>query len=90
MREAVRAACDHAYAAMAIRRIEAEVNTANSASCGLLSTLGFRLEGTLRQRWTAKGVTYDTHLYGLLGGVAALGAAQGNLRTAREHQGRTE
>ena len=66
MAEAVRAACRHAFSAMDIRRIEAEVNPANVASCGLLEKVGFRLEGTLRQRWTGKGVTYDTNLYGLL------------------------
>jgi RimJ/RimL family protein N-acetyltransferase len=66
MREAVSATCDHAFAEMGIRRIEAEVNPSNAASCRLLSRIGFALEGTLRQRWTAKGLTYDTHIYGLL------------------------
>jgi RimJ/RimL family protein N-acetyltransferase len=66
MREAVSATCDHAFAEMGIRRIEAEVNPSNAASCRLLSRIGFALEGTLRQRWTAKGLTYDTRIYGLL------------------------
>ena len=66
MREAVQAACDHAFSALDLRRIEAEVNPANTASCKLLANAGFQLEGRLRQRWTAKGVTYDTNLYGLL------------------------
>jgi [ribosomal protein S5]-alanine N-acetyltransferase len=66
MHEATRALCAHAFGAMNLRRIEAEVNPANAASCKLLERLGFTLEGTLRQRWQAKGVVYDTHLYGLL------------------------
>lgn len=66
MREAVLAACDHAFAAMNLRRIEAEVNPDNHASCQLLLDVGFLQEGTLRQRWTAKGSTYDTNIYGLL------------------------
>lgn len=67
MREAVAAACTHAFATLGLRRIEAEVNPDNVASCRLLEGLGFRLEGRLRQRWTAKGTTYDTCLYGVLG-----------------------
>jgi RimJ/RimL family protein N-acetyltransferase len=51
---------------LGLRRIEAEVNTANAASNALLGRVGFALEGTLRQRWTAKGATYDTHLHGCL------------------------
>jgi RimJ/RimL family protein N-acetyltransferase len=66
MREAVIAACTHAFEAMSIRRIEAEVNPANAASCALLAGLGFVLEGRLRQRRAAKGAVYDTNLYGLL------------------------
>lgn len=66
MMEAVTAACTHAFAAMGIRRIEAEVNPANVASCRLLTRAGFTHEGTARQRWTTKGATYDTNLYGLL------------------------
>lgn len=55
-----------APAAGGLRRLEAEVNPANTASCRLLERLGFRPEGLLRQRWQAKGVVYDTRLYGLL------------------------
>lgn len=66
MREAVQAASAHAFGALALRRIEAEVNPDNVASCALLARLGFTLEGRLRQRWTAKGRSHDTNLYGLL------------------------
>jgi RimJ/RimL family protein N-acetyltransferase len=32
----------------------------------LLQRVGFSLEGTMRQRWVAKGVAYDTNFYGYL------------------------
>lgn len=66
MREALEAACGHAFSAMAIRRMEAEVNPMNHGSNGLLQRVGFTLEGTMRQRWVAKGVVYDTNFYGYL------------------------
>jgi RimJ/RimL family protein N-acetyltransferase len=66
MQEALKAFCDHAFGAMGLRRLEAEVNPTNLASCKLLATTGFRHEGTLRKRWTAKGETYDVNAYGLL------------------------
>ena len=66
MREAVAAACACAFEELGMRRIEAEVNPENAASCTLLQQVGFIFEGTLRQRWSAKGETYDTNMYGLL------------------------
>jgi len=76
-KEALAAVCEHAFSAMGIRRIEAEVHPDNVASNALLRTLGFVQEGRLRQRWVAKGVAYDTHIYGCLaeewGGCGAPG-----------------
>ena len=66
MREAIAAMCSHAFTSMNVRRIEAEVDPANIASNRLLLGIGFVLEGTLRQRWVAKGVAYDTNIYGYL------------------------
>lgn len=66
MREAVTNACNYAFSELGIRRIEAEVNVANADSCKLLEQVGFQREGHLRQRWTIKGTTYDTYIYGLL------------------------
>lgn len=66
MSEAVGGACRHALFEWEIRRIEAEVNVANTPSCKLLEAVGFQREGRLRQRWTIKGRTYDTYIYGLL------------------------
>jgi len=66
MREALEAVCAHAFSAMGIRRMEAEVNPMNHGSNALLQRVGFTLEGTMRQRWVAKGVAYDTNFYGYL------------------------
>lgn len=66
MHEALAAACEHAFVSLGCRRLEAEVNPANIASCRLLERLGFLGEGCLRERWTGQGRSYDTRLYGLL------------------------
>lgn len=66
MSEAVRAVCAQAFGTWGVRRMEAEINPLNAASCGLLERAGFLLEGTLRQRWVAKGLAYDTRLYAAL------------------------
>jgi RimJ/RimL family protein N-acetyltransferase len=66
MREALTAACGYAFSGLACRRLEAEADPENIASCRLLERIGFKLEGRLRQRWTAKGRSYDTNIYGLL------------------------
>jgi [ribosomal protein S5]-alanine N-acetyltransferase len=66
MQEALSAVMGYCFSMAGIRRIEAEVNPDNTASNRLLVALGFTLEGRARQRWVAKGVAYDTHLYGIL------------------------
>ncbi len=65
-KEALRAMCQHLFSAAGIRRIEAEVHPDNTASNELLLALGFVHEGRLRKRWMAKGMVYDTHIYGCL------------------------
>jgi ribosomal-protein-alanine N-acetyltransferase len=66
MTETLRVVCEYAFSQMHLRRLEAEVNPANTASCELLRRCGFVHEGTLRQRWFGKGAVYDTSIYGLL------------------------
>ena len=66
MFEALDALLTQAFGGLGLRRIEAEVNPANTASVRLLERLGFTREGLLRQRWVAKGATYDVSFYGLL------------------------
>lgn len=64
--EAVGAVVAHAFDGLGLHRLEAEVNPDNAPSAALLRRLGFVHEGRLRQRWTAKGRTYDVDAYGLL------------------------
>ncbi len=64
--EALRALIGHVFGEWGIRRIEAEVNPLNLASNALLRSLGFTHEGTLRERWFAKGQVYSVNAYGLL------------------------
>ncbi len=78
MGEAIAAACSHAFGA-GIRRIEAEVNPANLASCRLLVRAAFTLEGTLRQRWVDHGAPHDTNMYGCLAHEWRAGAGPGGI-----------
>ena len=64
--EALRATCGHAFRALGVRRIEAEVDPRNDASNALLLRLGFVREGLLRQRWVSRGAAVDTNIYGCL------------------------
>ncbi len=57
-----------AFNSMGLRRIEAEVNTRNTASANLLGRLGFTKEGLLRKRWVVKGHAEDVEVFGLLRG----------------------
>lgn len=67
-REAVDAVIDHAFApdGLGLARLEADIDPRNAASAKLLERLGFRLEGTLRDRWIVNGEVSDSGLYGLL------------------------
>ena len=66
MLEALHALLKHVFAAMGLRRVEAEVDPANVASTGLLERIGFVKEGVLRQRWVDAGRPHDVCAYGLL------------------------
>jgi RimJ/RimL family protein N-acetyltransferase len=66
MREALEAVVSHAFGPWGLRRLEAEVDPDNLRSDRVVRSLGFVEEGRLRQRWTAKGRTYDTRIFGLL------------------------
>lgn len=81
MQEALRGLCGHAFGALGLRRLEAEVHPDNNASQALLLRLGFQLEGRLRQRWVGRhGLAYDTLLFGLLAdGLLADGLLAGGL-----------
>ncbi|HWH82013.1 MAG TPA: GNAT family N-acetyltransferase [Burkholderiaceae bacterium] len=66
MREALVALLGCAFGALALRRIEAEIDPRNAASLRLIERLGFAREGLLRQRWVAKGEARDVVIHGLL------------------------
>jgi [ribosomal protein S5]-alanine N-acetyltransferase len=68
MLEALTVLIDHAFAVRGVRRLEAEANSLNGASCRLLERLGFVSEGLMRQRYRVKGAIYDTRVFGLLSG----------------------
>ncbi len=72
MREALQGLVATAFGPMGLRRLEAEVNPANTASTALLRRLGFQREGLLRQRWVGRdGRPYDVEHWGLLRGEQA-------------------
>ena len=64
--EALRLALAYAFEALALRRIEADIDPRNLASCRLVERLGFLREGLLRERWCVAGERQDTALSGLL------------------------
>ena len=65
-REAVRLALDHAFGALDLHRIEADVDPRNAASLRLLERAGFLREGWLRERWHVGGEIQDSAIYALL------------------------
>lgn len=66
VREALTAMLDHAFATTGLHRVEALVNGGNEASAGLLTSLGFRHEGTLRERFWFGGRHYDELVFAVL------------------------
>lgn len=65
-REALAALIGHAFGALDMLRIEADVDPRNNASTQLLERLHFVHEGHLRQRWIVAGEVCDTDFFGLL------------------------
>jgi ribosomal-protein-alanine N-acetyltransferase len=66
--EMISLALDHAFERLDLRRIEADIDPRNTASCRLVERAGFQREGLLRERWRVGGEVQDTALYGLLRG----------------------
>ena len=64
--EAVSALLMHAFDAMNLNRIEADIDPLNAASARLLEQEGFVREGLLRERWIVGDKKSDSALYGLL------------------------
>ena len=65
--ETLRLILRYLFDELGLRRIEADADPRNAASCRLLEKLGFVREGLLRERWHVNGEICDTALYGLLG-----------------------
>jgi len=66
MSEALPALVDHAFGALGLNRLEADIDPRNAASARVLERLGFTLEGVLRERWIVAGEPSDSRMYGLL------------------------
>lgn len=66
MAEGLAAALRHAFTVMNINRVEADVDARNAGSARTLARLGFRKEGTLRERWIVQNIPRDSVLYALL------------------------
>jgi ribosomal-protein-alanine N-acetyltransferase len=66
MGEALGAMLAYGFEELALHRIEANPLSGNTGSQHLLEKLGFRLEGTLRQRHYFRGAFLDQLYYGLL------------------------
>ena len=66
MHEALCLVLDHAFGAMGLHRIEADIDPRNGGSERALTRLGFVKEGLLRERWIVAGEISDTAMYGLL------------------------
>lgn len=66
--EAMAEVLRHAFDVLGLRRIEADIDPRNAASCRLVERMGFVREGLLRERWCVGGEVSDSAIYGLLAG----------------------
>jgi RimJ/RimL family protein N-acetyltransferase len=64
--EALVALLGHAFGALALHRIEADIDPRNAASIRSVERLGFKREGHLRERYRIGGEIQDSLIYGLL------------------------
>ena len=64
--EALRCGLSHAFDALGLVRVEADIDPRNEPSWRLLEKIGFAREGLLRKRWRVNGEICDTAFYGLL------------------------
>jgi [ribosomal protein S5]-alanine N-acetyltransferase len=64
--EALTALVDHAFGALGLHRLEADIDPRNLASIRSVERLGFKLEGRLRERYFLAGEIQDSSIYGLL------------------------
>ena len=56
----------YAFEALDLNRVEARIATLNEASKYLVKSIGFQLEGVMRQDSFINGEFYDMEVYGIL------------------------
>ena len=66
MHQALEAVIDFAFHTLDLHRIEADVDTQNAGSLGLLKKLGFKQEGLFKERWFVYDQWQDSAMLGLL------------------------
>ncbi len=66
MSEAATALLTFGFGALALNRVEADIDPRNLGSARLLERLGFVREGLLRERWIVSGEVSNSAVYGLL------------------------
>ena len=66
MTEALSAVLTYGFTELGLHRVEAIIDIENEPSKNLLLKLGFRYEGTLRQRYAFRDQFEDEHYFGLL------------------------
>ena len=66
MQQALEAVIDFAFNTLNLHRIEADVDTENAGSLGLLEKLGFQREGLFRERWFVYDEWQDSVMLGLI------------------------
>jgi len=64
--EALSALVNHAFGAMGLHRLEADIDPRNAGSIRSVERLGFKLEGHLRERYFVAGEIQDSLIYALL------------------------
>ncbi len=66
MTAALEAMINYAFSGLGLHRLEADTDSNNAASLGLLEKLGFQREGYFRERWYVSGQRQDSVMLGLL------------------------
>ena len=66
MQQALEAVIDFAFDTLNLHRIEADVDTENTGSLGILEKLGFKREGLFKERWFVYDQWQDSVMLALL------------------------
>ena len=66
MQQSLEAVINFAFDTLKLHRIEADIDTENASSLGLLEKLGFKREGLFRERWFVYDEWQDSLMLGLL------------------------